>query len=220
MGSAAQWIVPVATLAVGGAAIAATGGAAAPAVGAIASGAGFGAALPAATTAGSLLTAGNVALGATALSGLASTFGSYQAAQAQNAAAKYDAAAADQSAELARRAADDAQARGADELGSYSLRRAQLEGTQRTALAATGVDLQSGSALDVMTDSAFLGELDAAAIRANAEREVYAASIGGANATGRARQLRSTVRSPLLGAGTTLIGGANAVADRWLTMQG
>ena len=40
-------------------------------------------------------------------------------------------------------------------------------------MAANGVDLSSGSPLDILGDTAMYGELDALTIRSNAEREAY-----------------------------------------------
>lgn len=219
MGSARSWILPAAAVIGTGALVAATGGAAAPAAAAslTALSTGTAAAASTAATAGSLLTTGNVALGATALSGLASSYGAWQQASAQKAAAQYDAQAADQNAAIAGRAAADAALRGQDEVGRQSIETAQLMSRQRVALAATGVDLASGSALDVTGDTAFLSALDRATIRANAERETYAARIGASNALGQARQSRAAAgsASPLLVGGSTFLSGATLVADRW-----
>lgn len=52
----------------------------------------------------------------------------------------------------------------------------QLIGSQRAALAANGVSLDTGSALDVQTDSARMGALDEATIRNNAAREAWGIS--------------------------------------------
>lgn len=49
----------------------------------------------------------------------------------------------------------------------------QAIGTQRTALAANGVDVNSGSASQLQDDTAMLGELDALTIQNNAAREAY-----------------------------------------------
>ncbi len=46
-------------------------------------------------------------------------------------------------------------------------------GSLRTSLAAQGVDVNKGSALDVQADAAYLGELDALTIRNNARKEAW-----------------------------------------------
>lgn len=49
----------------------------------------------------------------------------------------------------------------------------QVIGAQRTSLATQGVDVNSGSSLDVQADASYLGELDALTIRSNAAKESY-----------------------------------------------
>ncbi len=227
MGAVARVAVPA--LLVGGAvaATAATGGAAAPAVlggtGAFVNAAGVTVgAGTAAGAAGGLLTAGNAALGLSALSGLASTFAAYRGAEAQKASARYEAAAASRNAELAGLEAADALRRGADAEARHRLQVAQLDGRQRNALAANGIALDSGSALDVLGDTAALGELDALTIRLNAEREAWAARTGAAGLQGQAAlaQAEASGISPATAAGTSLLGGASAFADRWYRVRG
>ena len=47
----------------------------------------------------------------------------------------------------------------------------QLKGEQKTAFAAAGVDVASGSPVDIITDTEAIGELDALTIRGGAETE-------------------------------------------------
>jgi hypothetical protein len=49
----------------------------------------------------------------------------------------------------------------------------QLVGTQRATLAANGLDLSGGTALDLVTETAGMGEEDALTIRYNAAREAW-----------------------------------------------
>lgn len=53
------------------------------------------------------------------------------------------------------------------------VRTGQAIGTQRTAQAANGIDVNSGSAAQIQDDTAMLGELDALTIQNNAAREAY-----------------------------------------------
>lgn len=76
-------------------------------------------------------------------------------------------------ADLAELQAADAIARGHEsELRSRRGSR-QLIGSQRAALAAQGISLDTGSPLDVVENDAALGELDALTIRNNAKREAW-----------------------------------------------
>ncbi len=87
--------------------------------------------------------------------------------------ARFNARIAENNAELSRRLAEDARQRGRIEEQRSRLESARLKGRQAAALAANGVALDSGSPLQVLSDSAALGELDALQIRANAEREAF-----------------------------------------------
>ena len=53
------------------------------------------------------------------------------------------------------------------------VRTGQAIGTQRTAQAANGIDVNSGSASQLQDDTSMLGELDALTIQNNAAREAY-----------------------------------------------
>ena len=74
---------------------------------------------------------------------------------------------------LAEMKAKDALYRGREEERRFRDEVRGLIGTQRTLYAAGNVDVGSGSALDVQTDTAYQGELDALQIRVNASREAW-----------------------------------------------
>ena len=93
-------------------------------------------------------------------------FGQFQDGQDQR---KYY----NQQAQLAQYQVDDTLVRG--EIDEKKMRR-QTErtiGSQRVNLAAQGVDINSGSALDTQADAAYLGELDAKTIQTNAKKEAW-----------------------------------------------
>lgn len=144
--------------------------------------------------------------------------GDYQSAVAAN-----NAAIAAQNAAVQERAAQDALARGRIDEQQHRLKVSQMKGAQRSALAASGVQVDSGSALDVLADTAMFGEMDALTIRSNAEREAYSARIGAHNA--RAQGMNNvaesnlfklaganSARSGMIGAGSTFLGGAGRTA--------
>lgn len=93
--------------------------------------------------------------------------------EAQKRAAESQAQLLDYNAAVADVQARDAIARGAEEESKYRQGVRKLIGSQRTALAASNVDVGFGSAADVQADAAFLGELDALTIRTNAAREAW-----------------------------------------------
>jgi hypothetical protein len=135
-------------------------------------------------------------------------------AQAQG---DYEAAMLGQNADLADAQATDAIARGA--LSEQKLRgqTRQVVGAQRTALAAQGIDINSGSAGAVQGETNSIGEFDALTTRLNAQREAYGyttqatdyrnraalARQGGANAAGAAN---TAAFGTLLTTGSSLYG--------------
>ena len=68
--------------------------------------------------------------------------------------------------------ADTAQ-RGGQTEGTSRMKYSQLIGEQKSALSASGVNTQSGSAYDVMADASLMSEYEAQLIRNNAAREAW-----------------------------------------------
>lgn len=111
-----------------------------------------------------------IGLGAGALS----TFGqTYSASQAQGAEADYRRSQLELNRQMADIQAKDAIARGDREAEALRARTKKLIGSQRAALAAQGIEVGSGSALDVQADTAALGAVDELTIRNNAWREAF-----------------------------------------------
>lgn len=52
-------------------------------------------------------------------------------------------------------------------------RTSQIKGQQKTGFAASGVDVSAGSPVDILSDTAAIGELDALTIRSNAETDAF-----------------------------------------------
>lgn len=84
------------------------------------------------------------------------------------------------------------------------VRTAQAVGTQRTAQAANGIDVNSGSAALLQDDTAMIGELDALTIQNNAAREAYGYRVQAANDINNAGQ---TVRNGKTAATGSILGG-------------
>lgn len=95
------------------------------------------------------------------------------AADASKKAAQYTADVAKQNADLDDFRADQAGQLGAIREEQHRAKVRQLAGTQRANLAANGVDLGSGTALDMVTETYTMGEADALTIRFNAMNEAW-----------------------------------------------
>lgn len=150
-------------------------------------------------------------IGSTIMGGV----GAIQQGQAASASAKYNAQVADMNAKMADRAAKDALERGAMEEQKQRQKTAQIMGQQTAAMAANGVDIGFGSPLDLLVDTATLGELDALTIRTNAYREDRDLRQQGENYRGQAAMNRSQASSARTGGylgamGTFLGGGAKS----------
>lgn len=112
--------------------------------------------------------------------------------------------------------AADAVTRGAEEEQRFRSTVRGLIGSQRAGFAGQGVDVGSGSAVDVQADAAYLGELDALTIRSNAQREAWGYRVQGEDlrmAAGVARRggqaaqtaARWNTASSILGSGSSLL---------------
>lgn len=102
-------------------------------------------------------------------------------AWASQAMGKYESAIDEQNAKLADLSAKDALERGQVEEQRQRMVTRQTIGATRAAQAAQGVDVATGSAVDVQASEAGLGELDALMIRNNAAREAYGYKVEAIN---------------------------------------
>ena len=82
-----------------------------------------------------------------------------------------------------------------------------------------GAKEEDGSALDILGDTAALGELDALTIRSNAEREAYENKVNASNLAANAGMKRMGAANSLIAgrinATTSLLSGAGSIASKW-----
>jgi hypothetical protein len=96
-----------------------------------------------------------------------------EAGVAQRRAAEKQAEILDFNAHVADLQAQDAIERGQQEESRFRQGVRLMMGEQRAGIAASGIDVGFGSAVDVQADTAYLGELDALTLRQNAMREAW-----------------------------------------------
>ncbi len=155
-------------------------------------------------------------MGMTAAIGLtlgASAYGAmtqYGAGQAAGEVGAFNARVADAQA-------DDAIARGKRDEDRHRRDVGRFIGSQRAALAAAGVDVDVGSALDLQLDTAEQGELDALTIRNNAAREAWGYKVQAYNARAGGEIARDTGRNEAIG---TILGGASRSAELYYKRGG
>jgi hypothetical protein len=126
-------------------------------------------------------------------------------AYAQYSSASYTAAIANRNAKQAEYLAEDARARGEQKADSERRKVAYKVGAQRVGLAASNVDTGSGMALDIIGDTALLGEMDVQIIRQNADREALGYENQAANYQAEAKAAKSSGLWNTVG---TIVGGA------------
>ncbi|TDX30756.1 hypothetical protein DFO67_10411 [Modicisalibacter xianhensis] len=142
-----------------------------------------------------------IAIAATAASG---AFSAYQA----NQQGKYQQAVYKQQAKAQQQQASDARARGVIAGEEQRDRARALEARQATSLAGSGLDIGSGTSLDLFAETATLGEYDAQVTENNAARQAYGYQTEATNSLASARNARSAGRNRAIG--TLLTSGAKA----------
>lgn len=146
-----------------------------------------------------------------------STVGSYYSARNDRLNLGLQADLADTNARIAELGAQSALAQGAREEQRSRLQTAQLKSTQRTAMAANGIDLGEGTAAQVLTATDLMGDLDAETIRANAARSAWGYRTQAVDAKNQALIARAGAKSmsPVSSAATSLLDSAGSVAQSW-----
>jgi hypothetical protein len=130
---------------------------------------------------GLALTLAGIGGGTQALGGWKAGNAAARQGEAQKAASLDEAGLADYNAAVAELQSADAIARGTEDEQRFRTKVRGAIGSQRAGFAASNIDVNSGTAVDVQADAAFLGELDALTIRSNAAREAWGFKVQGEN---------------------------------------
>lgn len=154
---------------------------------------------------------------ATGVSTAVSTVGAFQQASAQKDQAEYQADVSRANAEQERLNGIAARRDGAFQSNMQRNKVDQLIATQQASFGASSIDSQSGSAVDVLNDTATFGELDAQTIQRNADSRAQGFDISSDNFTSQAGayDAQADAINPAFEAGPSLITGAVSVADGW-----
>lgn len=116
---------------------------------------------------------GAVGLGATLVGGLLQAQGAKQEASAQQQMYNYRAQVAKINADINRQNAAWAREKGETEAGQFGMKAAQQQGQIKVAQAASGVDVNTGSAARVQKSQSDITRMDLSQIRSNAARIAY-----------------------------------------------
>jgi len=145
--------------------------------------------------------------------------GQMQAANATAAAAEYNAEVNRRNAIVAQNLAADARKRGIEAVNEQHMKTAALKGRQIAVISANNLDVTSGSPLDVLGDTAQIGEWDARTIRGNFEREAlgHETQVMNFNAEAGLNEMkaRSARSAGMIAAAGSIAGGLGTVADKW-----
>lgn len=143
--------------------------------------------------------------------------GAYYGAKAQKANLQLQADVAEYNARQAERSAQYSILSGQRAEQGSRLRTAGIKSKQKVGYAANGVDLSSDSAVENLTTTDVMGEIDANTIAENAIREAWGFRAQGANYTAEAGMARATASgiNPLTSALGAAIGGGSQVAGNW-----
>jgi hypothetical protein len=153
----------------------------------------------------------------------ASVAAAQQQAEAQAGSLRYQAQVAKNNQSIAEGLATRATQAGESQVSQKRAQTAAVIGGQLAGQAAGGLDVNKGSAVDVRSSAAELGELDALTIRSNAENTAFGYKTQGLNFGAQAAVNEATAQNALtagnLNAFTSLAGGASSISDKWLKYQ-
>lgn len=115
------------------------------------------------------------------------TVSSVQQGKQQQAMYNYQAQVAEENAKIANKNAANERQTGIEEARLQRMKTLQAVGSQQAAMAANGMDITQGTSLDIIEDTAAMGELDALQIQTNYERKALAYEQQGLNFNNEAR---------------------------------
>jgi hypothetical protein len=145
-------------------------------------------------------------------------------AKAQSKIASNNAVIAANNAAYEEKRAADALKRGQTEMNNRRRQIAQLDGSQRASAAGAGVAIDSGSPLDVFSDTITLGQQDVNTIKTNADNEAmgyrmnaYNYRAGSATASAESSLYASKASSidPLMSGASSALSSASKISGKW-----
>lgn len=161
-------------------------------------------------------------LGATAAGGMLQTVGGISEGLSKGRQMRYQAGVSRENAKIALQNRDYAYQVGESEAIQYGLKHAQDKGLFRATRGASGVDVGSGSSVDVAEGMRDIGRMDMDTIRRNAARVAYGHTVKAYEAGTQAELYEmgadDAVKAGYLKGSGSLISTAGSVADKWLQM--
>lgn len=147
--------------------------------------------------------------------------GTLATAGAQYQSAQYGKAMAEQNAKLAEQQGLASLRQGRLEQEQIARRARKIQGQQRAMYGASGVDIGSGSPLEIQADTEYMAAQDKALVRYNAELKKWGFDVESANYKSQASQYgnmgKSALVGGLLGAGSTILNGSGMLGSKFGT---
>lgn len=164
---------------------------------------------------------GEAALGMQGFGAGMSTVGAYYNAVGQKSTLNAQAHIDDVNSKISDMSTQSAILSGQREEQKVKLNTAQIKSSQKTAMAANGIDLSSTTPVAVLTSTDTLGEIDAATVSANAMRTAFGYQTQSLNFQNKARGERATAKgiNPWMSAAGTAIAGASTVSQSWYSLK-
>lgn len=174
-----------------------------------------------AAVANAMLAVGAVAtIASTALG----TVSSVRQGKQQQAMYNYQAKVAEENAKIANKNAANERQTGIEEARLQRMKTLQAVGSQQAAMAANGMDVTQGTSLDIIEDTAAMGELDALQIQTNYERKALAYEQQGLNFSNESRMDviagKNAYKTGMINAAQTGLNGVSKltnVSSKWVS---
>lgn len=167
--------------------------------------------------------AAQAGMAATGVGAITSAIGSLQYGEAAASADKYQGQIALNNAAIAKKNASTVGEEGEISAGTQGLKNRSNIGSITANQGANGVDVNSGSAVDVRKSADLVGQMDAMTIRSNAAREAYGYQTQASNFKGeaglKASEATDALSSSYLGASSSLLGGASSLGKQYAAWQ-
>lgn len=150
-----------------------------------------------------------------------SAIGAYGSAKSQKSALGFQAQMADMNAQLAERRAQIELDRGAYQAREIERQGARAKGSQRAAMGASNIALDSPTALAIVAGTDMVTAEDAQQARINAVRAAWGHRTDATNMVNEGRAARANARgiNPMGAAATSLLGSATSMASSYYGMR-
>lgn len=166
---------------------------------------------------------GYASVGASLASGAVGAYGSIMQGQAAADAANYNAEVAKQNANIATQKAGIAGQTGEAQAAMQEQKTRATVGAIKAGQAASGLEVDTGSAVDVRSSAAELGQLDALTVRTNAAKEAYGYTTQATSDMAQSQldkyEAATAGTAGAIGAGSSLLGGVGSAATNWAKFQ-